>query len=805
MDRKLAALPPLLALMMLAACANIGTPDGGPYDEDPPRVVNTSPKQGATHVKHSKVILEFDENIKLENAYEKVVISPPQVNMAEISASGKRITVELQDTLLPDRTYTIDFADAIQDNNEGNPMGDYAFTFATGEQLDTFQVSGYVLNAEDLEPIKGMLVGLYTLGDSSVTDDLPDSVFRTTPFERISRTDSRGHFVVKGLNPDLYYRAFALSDADGDYMFSQKSERIAFSHERIRSSARPDIRYDTVWHDSIHYDSIVPVPYTHFYPDDILLLAFTEGGQDRAFLKSERKELNKFTLFFTAPDSMEPVVEGIDFDATGAFVVEKTSGNDTLTYWLRDSLLYYRDTLTIAFTYRATDTLGMLQQRTDTLELVSRLSYEKYLKQRTEAWEDYAKNYRKDYKERQKQQEREALRTAHDDRQGEPPPDGGVEGPAGPPSGPPAGGAPGERPGAGPPPGEGPAESGGADTPLPADTLAADTLATDTLAADTLLADTLLADTLLPDTLLMQVPPLLGPDAEDTEDDDAETVEETDEDNTDDEEDDDGKKKKRKKKKRKKKDDDEDIPVPPMPEEFLALHFSRSQMDPDENVEIRFDTPIDTAYIRALRFTQIIDSDTIARPFVLRRVPHTSFRYILYAEWVPEGKYELQADTGAFLDIYAMRSPAFKKSITVKSLSTYSTLFVRLQDVPDGAIISLLDQSGKALKRRTVRSGKADFYFVNPATYYLSLFIDANGDGLWTTGDYDLQRHGEDTYFYPGALNLRADWEVTQTWHPTARPRYEQKPGKITKQKPDKEKTSRDLNKQRDEEKRNKK
>ena len=249
-----------LLLAVLVACANIGTPDGGPYDEEPPHVVGTSPSQGATNSKHTKIILEFDENIKLENAYEKVVVSPPQMNMPEISSSGKRITVELIDSLLPDRTYTIDFADAIQDNNEGNPMGDYAFTFSTGAQLDTFQISGYVLNSEDLEPIKGILVGLYTLGDSSVTEDLPDSVFRTRPFERISRTDSRGHFVVKGLDEKLRYRVFALQDADGDYMLSQKSEKLAFNHEWIQSSSAPDVRFDTVWHDSIHYDSIVRIP-----------------------------------------------------------------------------------------------------------------------------------------------------------------------------------------------------------------------------------------------------------------------------------------------------------------------------------------------------------------------------------------------------------------------------------------------------------------------------------------------------------------------------------------------------------------
>ena len=144
------------------ACARMGSPDGGPYDETPPKVVHTSPKFGAANETNVKrVTIEFDEIVKIENASEKVVISPPQIQQPEIEANGRRITVTLLDTLKPDMTYTIDFADAIVDNNEGNPYGDYAFTFSTGEQVDTFQVSGHVLNAEDLEPIKGMLVGLY--------------------------------------------------------------------------------------------------------------------------------------------------------------------------------------------------------------------------------------------------------------------------------------------------------------------------------------------------------------------------------------------------------------------------------------------------------------------------------------------------------------------------------------------------------------------------------------------------------------------------------------------------------------------
>ena len=338
----------LFLVVLLAACANLGTPDGGPYDEDPPKIVGTSPRFGAINSKSKKIVLTFDENIKLDNAMEKVVISPPQINQPDIDASGKRITITLNDTLKPGITYTIDFSDAIQDNNEGNPMEDYAFTFSTGEVVDSFQVGGYVLDASNLEPLKGILVGLYRIAENET--DLADSIFKTKEFERVSRTDAAGHFVIKGLDQEAQYRVFALKDQDQNFMFSQKAEMLGFSPRLISPSAKPDIRQDTVWHDSIHYDSIIYRPYTHFYPDDIVLTAFIEDGQRRAFLKSERSELEKFTLYFTAPDSVLPIIKGINFDEHNAFVVEANEGKDTLTYWILDSLIYNNDTLKLFMT-----------------------------------------------------------------------------------------------------------------------------------------------------------------------------------------------------------------------------------------------------------------------------------------------------------------------------------------------------------------------------------------------------------------------------------------------------------------------
>jgi uncharacterized protein (DUF2141 family) len=366
---------------VVVGCARMGSPDGGWYDDDPPVVIGSNPVDQSTNVSAKKITIYFDEFIKLEDATNKVIVSPPQLEMPEIKATGKRIVVELQDTLKENITYTIDFSDAISDNNEGNPLGNYTFSFSTGDRIDTMEVAGYVLDASNLEPIKGILVGLY--------EDLADSAFKTKPMLRVSRSDSRGHFVIKGVAPGSY-RTYALKDADGDFRFGQKSEMLAFNHEIYVPSSKPDVRIDTIWRDSLHIETFRQTPYTHFLPDDVTLLAFTHIQTERFLLKTERKDPEKFTMFFTYGHPDLPVIKGLNFNADSAFVIETREEQDTINYWLRDTTLVNQDTLRMELTYMMTDTLGNLVSQTDTLEVLSKIPYakrQKELAKEIEKWQ----------------------------------------------------------------------------------------------------------------------------------------------------------------------------------------------------------------------------------------------------------------------------------------------------------------------------------------------------------------------------------------------------------------------------------
>ena len=381
-------LPLSVLILIVYACASTGTPDGGPYDETPPKFVRATPEPNATGNTRKKISIEFDEFIKIENAAEKVIISPPQTEMPEVKASGKKVLVEFFDTLRNNTTYTIDFGDAIVDNNEGNPMGNFAYAFSTGETIDTMEVSGTVLNAQDLEPIKGIQVGLHK--------NLNDTAFTKLPFDRISRTDSRGHFSIKGVAPGKY-RIYALKDGNQNYLFDSKTEIIAYSDSIIIPSMEPATRQDTTWNaiDTLKIDTIKTIHYTHFMPDNLVLRAFKEENTMQYLAKSEREQLNRFSLYFSAKADTLPTIKGLDFDEKDAFIIEPSIKNDTIRYWIKDTVLCERDTLTLQVDYLYTDTLGNLVPKRDTLAMMNNLSKEKRLAMAKDEMEKKEKEMKK--------------------------------------------------------------------------------------------------------------------------------------------------------------------------------------------------------------------------------------------------------------------------------------------------------------------------------------------------------------------------------------------------------------------------
>ena len=355
----------MLLLTVIYSCANIGSPNGGPYDETPPKFVSSTPVPNQINYTGKKIEILFDELIQIEKPSENVIITPPQMELPVIRSAGKKAVIELKDTLKPNTTYTIDFTNSISDNNEKNVFENFSFAFSTGDIIDTLEVSGVLLNAENLEPMPGITIGLH--------NNLEDSAFVKLPFVRTSRTNDKGQFTIRNITPGTYH-IFALNDVNRDYKFDQPGEDIAFLDSVIVPSFELTTRQDTTWKDSLTIDTIRTVGYTRFFPDNIELRLFKEKFERQYMLKPERPDEKYFTLRFNTKLDTVPVPVPINFtpeDSTWYFV-QQTEGGTAVNYWLADSTVWKQDTLQVQVSYPKSDSLNILRPQTDTVQLVLR-------------------------------------------------------------------------------------------------------------------------------------------------------------------------------------------------------------------------------------------------------------------------------------------------------------------------------------------------------------------------------------------------------------------------------------------------
>lgn len=350
-------------VLFVISCASVGSPSGGPKDITPPRLEISSPIENALNVSQNRIEIKFNELVSLKSPSEKVLVSPPQKIPPEAKSIGNKIVVILNDTLEPNQTYTIDFTDAIVDYNEGNKFGDYALNFSTGSVLDSFRISGTVIDASNLNPLSGILIGTHE-GNESL-------VFKNKPFGQITRSGSDGAFVVKGL-PQVPFKIFALGDKNRDYMFDQPGEPIAFNDSVFFPRTELCTKADTIWKDSITVDTIILKNMTCFFPNDVVLNYYQEAFQQQYLKKKERVSRNRIQLFFAAPVQSMPKVTLLNQHQDPWYELDKSPTNDTLTYWISDTMLVQTDSLYLQMEYQMTDTLNQLVWKTDTLNFFSR-------------------------------------------------------------------------------------------------------------------------------------------------------------------------------------------------------------------------------------------------------------------------------------------------------------------------------------------------------------------------------------------------------------------------------------------------
>lgn len=370
----------MVVALCIYACANRGYPEGGPKDETPPQVVEEVPLSYTTNFKAKRVNIYFDEFVQLNDINNKFIFSPPVKKDPKVSLKGKYVQVAIPDSLRENTTYSLDFADAIVDNNESNPLGFYRYVFSTGERIDTLELGGTVVNAESYEPVLGVLVALYEKqGDSIPLKELPDY---------IARTDSSGNFRLTNLR-EGHYRVMAIEDANRDKMYTPESEMFAWMDTTVFPVVEPATRVDTfhviekiVEADTILRDSIVRMDYLAYGPSNLYLRLFLEKLTQLYLVEDDRKEREQLNFIFSIPGENGLEVTLWDTLATEPlpqdwYFKEHSAGNDTLTLWIKDSTVYKKDTLNVILSYMRSDSTGQWERYSDTARYTFRAKEKK--------------------------------------------------------------------------------------------------------------------------------------------------------------------------------------------------------------------------------------------------------------------------------------------------------------------------------------------------------------------------------------------------------------------------------------------
>lgn len=349
----------LFYLLFFTSCANIGSPTGGPKDSIPPVVVKTIPELRGTNFSGTDVRFTFSEFILPDDIRENLVISPPMKKKPIIKMKGKTLIVEFPEELRKDATYSLDFKDAVADNNEKNPIEDLRFSFSTGAAFDSMRIAGFVKNALNQEPVDKALVSLYRNQDYTFfIDSIPDY---------IGTTNKEGFFLIDNVAKGEY-RLYALNDADNSLTYNSNAELIAFADSLMIPSAKYVAETDTIIKG---LDTLVVTGHVDYFPETQYLMMFEEEKFDQFLDASKRNQANKCDFYFSESlsDSFRIKLLKPTTQNDWSFI-ESNLKRDSITVWLTDTIISNSDSLKFELQYEALDSLKKMVVKRDTIELV---------------------------------------------------------------------------------------------------------------------------------------------------------------------------------------------------------------------------------------------------------------------------------------------------------------------------------------------------------------------------------------------------------------------------------------------------
>ena len=289
-------------LLLWAACARVGSPTGGEQDKTPPKVVKTIPPNESVNFTGNRIRIYFDEFVTLRDIRKQLIISPPLAYFPEITPSGnasKYINIKILDTLIPNTTYTFNFGKSIQDNNEGNPLSFYTYTFSTGNTIDSLTLKGSIKDALRPKAENFVNVMLYEMGEK-YSDSV---VYKQRPIYVVNTLDSLTTFELSHLKAGKYMLV-GMKDKDNNYLFDPKTDKIGFH----------------------------PTPITIPTDSSYTLSLFKEVPQTQASRPFQSGEQRISIGYQGEKDSIQ-VTPLPPFPANWKWVIEKEPTKDTLWLW----------------------------------------------------------------------------------------------------------------------------------------------------------------------------------------------------------------------------------------------------------------------------------------------------------------------------------------------------------------------------------------------------------------------------------------------------------------------------------------
>ena len=288
----------LLLVLAMTSCAKRGSITGGLKDTLAPVLKMSFPKNFSTNFKGTEIKLTFDEFIKLKDLKKQLIISPPLKNEPMIlpTSVSKFITIKINDTLQPDTTYSFNFGQSIEDNNEGNPYSQFKYVFSTGAYIDSLTLSGSVKDAYDKEVESFVSVMLY-----DVNDTFKDSVvYNENPRYVTNTLDSLKTFKLENLKAGKYLLV-AMKDYNSNNKFNPKKDKIGFKKQFV-----------TIPTDSVQEIKIFKevLPYKAYKPIQVsgnrLILPYEGEANDvKITLKNGSEVLPSIITKFPKKDSLQ--------------------------------------------------------------------------------------------------------------------------------------------------------------------------------------------------------------------------------------------------------------------------------------------------------------------------------------------------------------------------------------------------------------------------------------------------------------------------------------------------------------------